>query len=83
MDWYNYYVGLFLCFVVNQTTPSCIYFATMSGHRGSNLERISFTEADMTADINRYVATKLSRDSDYNCAESRTWILEVKLQTKI
>jgi hypothetical protein len=30
----------------------------------------------------QYVVTKLSRDSDYECAESRTWILEVKLNQK-
>jgi hypothetical protein len=34
-------------------------------------------------DMVQYVESKLSRYSDYECAESRRWILEVKLQTKI
>ena len=40
-------------------------------------------QINIDGDMVRYVVTKLSGNSDYDFAESRTWILEVTLQPKI
>jgi hypothetical protein len=50
-----------------------------------NLESILFlkNQINIDGDMVQYVVTKLSRNSDYKFAESRTWISEVKLQPKI
>ena len=40
-------------------------------------------QINIDQDMVQYVVTKLSGDLDYECANSRTWILKVKLQTKI